>query len=76
MWRGCLRAKSRGHHLFERRLPMFPISDPTLLLELHHQHVDDLIQDAARRRLVRSVSRRRRRWRRPAPRAARVAATT
>jgi hypothetical protein len=55
---------------------MFFLSDPIARLDLHQQHVDQLIREAAEHRLARSVRRRRLRWRRPAPRAARIAATT
>ena len=66
MWRGCLPTKSRSHQ-FERGYEMFPNSDPSMALDLHHQKVAELIHQATDRRLVRDAStgRRRRfgRWR-------------
>jgi len=59
-------------------LIMFPLSDPSLRLDLHHQRVASLIQEAADRKLARSTAVRRRRWRLPRRRPARsrVVATT
>ncbi|MEU4241060.1 hypothetical protein [Actinoplanes sp. NPDC026619] len=50
---------------------MFPMSDPYFRLDLHRQHVAELIQEAAEYQLARSLRRPRlARWRRPGRREA------
>ena len=60
-----------------RKVPkMFPLSDPSIQLDLHHQRVATLIQEAADHQLARSVRHPRfHRWRRPSRRRAMVATT-
>jgi hypothetical protein len=64
MWATLLRAKGRGrkgrNHAKEVT-DMYPIYDPNLALEMHHQHAEELRREAAAHRLAREGRKARRR---------------